>query len=107
MALQLGEDVEAAVDRPTRRSSSRAPAGAPVALERGAPPGPRPPPVRQTRPARELGEIVEGGGALALRRAHLDAGQEAAEVLVALAILHQQRQPAAVGQRDLRADERP
>jgi hypothetical protein len=38
---------------------------------------------------------------LPLRRAHLHARQQAAEVLVSLAIFHQQRQPAAIGQRDL------
>ena len=69
------------------------------------------------RAARAPGEAHEPGGArlevverrrgAPLGGAELQPRDQAAEVLVALAILHEQRQARAVGERDLAADDRP
>ena len=104
VALQLREDVGAAVDA-DEPLEALAPGIRARARQRGrhrtaAPAG------QADEAARELGQLLERGGAFPLRRAHLHAGQQAAEVLIPLAIFHQQRQPAAVGQRDLRAHQR-
>ena len=91
--------------RPTSLSRWLARPRAPVALQRGAPRAPDA--ARQAdEAAHVLVEIVPAGGAFALGRAHLDPGQQTAEILIALAILHEERQPAAVAHADLRADER-
>ena len=103
MALQLDVDVEAAVDghQPLEEIARalRVPPG--QARRHRAPGAAR----EADQPRRVLDEIVEGGRALALGRAHLDAGQEPAEVLVPLAVLDQEREPTAVVERHLGADD--
>ena len=54
--------------------------------------------------AGELGDLFEGGGAFAFFGAELHAGDQAAEILVALAGFGQQRVGMAVGAGDLGAD---
>jgi hypothetical protein len=103
MALQLDVDVEAAVDGDQALEEI---AGAlhvtPGQARRHRAPGA----AREAdQPRRVLDEIVEGGCALALRCAHLDAGQEPTEVLVSLAVLDQEREPTAAVERHLGADD--
>ena len=56
--------------------------------------------------AGEFGDLFEGGGAFALLGAQLHAGDQAAEILVALAGFGEQGVGAAVGAGDLGADVR-
>jgi hypothetical protein len=53
-----------------------------------------------------LGDLIQIEGAFALGGAHLHHRDEAREVLVALAVFHEDRQPGAVLQGQLAADER-
>src|SRR5207249_3173038 len=57
-------------------------------------------------PRRMRFEIVPARGRFALRRAQLHLRDETRKVLVALAVLHEQRQARAADERDLGADER-
>ena len=57
-------------------------------------------------PAHMLFEIVPARGTLAFGRAHLDARQQTAEILVPFLVFHEEGQPAAVHQADLGADQR-
>ncbi len=104
IALELGEDVEAAEEagEPVESGSGGLVAVAFEAMRHG--------PLRAARQAHEathvLLEIVPARRAFALGRAHLDPGQEATEISIALAILDEEGQPAPVPHADLRADER-
>ena len=104
VTLELGEDVEAAVDadQPVE-DAARA-----VDIAAGEAPGYRSlPAAGETHEAgRVLGEIVERCRSLALRRAHLDPGDEPAEVLVPLAVLGEERELTAVVERHLGAHQR-
>jgi hypothetical protein len=95
MALQLDVDIEAAAD--SHQALEIAPRHHVTAGRCLRPTAPG----EADEPRRVLGEIVEGGRALALGRAHLDAGQEPAEVPVPLAVLDQEREPTAAVERHL------
>ena len=104
MALELGVDVEAAVDadQPVEKGAR------PVDVAAGEAPGHRPllAAGETDEAAGVLGEVAEGRRPLALGRAHLDPGDEPAEVLVPLAILGEERELAAVVERHLGAHQR-
>jgi len=93
--LQLGEDVVAAVD-PDEPLEALAPGGSTPRASAAAT-GPRPPPVRQTRPPANSASSSNVAAPFPFGARNLHAGQQAAEILVPFAIFHQQRQPAAVG----------
>src|SRR5262249_22178444 len=57
-------------------------------------------------PSGMLGEIIEAGRALSFRSAHLDAGQELAEIAVALLILDEERKSTTRLECHLGANER-
>ena len=103
-ALELGVDAEAAEEagEPVERRARG------LVAVTGEPPGHGTfDASRETdESAGVLFEIIPAGQALALGRAHLDPRQQLAEVFVALAVLHEERQPAAVPHADLGADER-
>src|SRR5499427_332737 len=101
IALELGVDVEATEEphEPVEGAARRF-----VALAREAM-GYRP--LRAPRQADEAArvrlEVVPARGAFALGRAHLDPREEAAEIAIALGILHKEGQAAAVPQAHLGA----
>src|SRR5262249_41728355 len=104
IALELGVDVEATEESPEPVK------GAPrrfVALAREAMSHR---PLRASRQADETTrvrlEVVPARGAFALDRTHLDPREEAAEIAIALGILHEERQAAAVLHAHLGADQR-
>ena len=105
VALDLDEAARAAEDAPRadRGPAARRPRRRPPARRAS---GPRAPPVRHTSPAAYGSRSSSASAAGALRRAELHPRDQAAKVLIALAVLHEERQARAVGQRELAADDR-
>jgi len=101
-------DLHVAVRPPEHRDEPRQDATCALHVAGGEP--------QRERPARAAGETHEAGGVRgevverrrrrALGRAELHSCDQAAEVLIALAILHEQRQARAIGKRDLAAHDR-
>ena len=104
IALELGVDAEATEEagEPVERRAG----GLMSAVGEGRGDGPGGAAGETDEPAHMLFEIVPARGTLAFGRAHLDARQQAAEILVPFLVFHEEGQPAAVDQADLGADQR-
>jgi hypothetical protein len=107
LAREVALDLDVAARAAEDRDESQEDAAGTVHVAGGQP--------RRERAARAPGEAHEPGGArleIVERRrrgfgSELQPRDQAAEVLVAFTILHEQRQARAVGERDLTADDRP